>query len=147
MATRNFANLLHRRAFIVGTSLGAAVIAGNEASQHLPIGPVSPATKQFYTSSMHPVPTGELLNKFSRQYKWLILLLGWADPIWQIRNDYPCPSTSSTLTPTDRFPVDSPWLSVDFKTNPLVYCAIVKEYCWKGNANNGFVVQKNTVNP
>jgi hypothetical protein len=36
-------------------------------------------------------------------------------------------------------------MSIDFKTNPLMYCAIVKEYCWEGNSNHGFVVQRNTV--
>lgn len=40
---------------------------------------------------------------------------------------------------------EAPWLKVDFRKDPLRYIALIKEYCWEGNVNNGFVVQDNTV--
>ena len=40
---------------------------------------------------------------------------------------------------------EAPWLNIDFRSNPSMYIALIKEYCWEGNANNSFVVQNNTV--
>jgi hypothetical protein len=113
--------------FITGASISAAIIVGNEIRRAPTI---TPASAQFHTSSLHPMPPG------------------WTGGTCKIRNDYPPPTPSRSTTPSGRhLPTcpDSPWMSIDFKTNPLMYCAIIKEYCWEGNSNNGFIVQRNTV--
>jgi hypothetical protein len=127
MAARGFTKILISRVFITGASISAAVIVGNELRRAPTI---TPASSQFYTSSLHPIPPG-----------WT----GWT---WKIRNDYPSPTPSRSTTPSGHhLPTcpDSPWMSINFKTNPLMYCEIIKEYCWEGNSNNGFIVQRNTV--
>lgn len=80
----------------------------------------TPAEEQFHTSSRFSPPLG---------YK-----------AWQIRNDYP----RSDATPP---PEEKPWLKVDFESDSGAerYCNLVKEYCFKGNTNNKFIVQKNMV--
>ncbi|KAF8553311.1 hypothetical protein OG21DRAFT_1485507 [Imleria badia] len=75
------------------------------------------AEEEFNTSSDFKPPPGEA---------------------WKIRNDYP---RSSDKPP----PEDKPWLRVDFKTEPEKYCNILKEYFFRGNTENNFVLQKNKV--
>jgi hypothetical protein len=97
------------------------------------------ALRQFQTSSLWPVP---------RDYQ---------GAAWTIRNDYPQrkadhkrPSlysggqVASSGPPSDG-PRDMPWSMVDFKVNPLAFCEVVKQYCWEGNVENRFVVQRNHV--
>lgn len=107
---------------------------------------LTPAEVQFNTSSVHPIPQG------------------WTGSVWSIRNNYPMspPSPATTITkngkevlpplPGPGVPVrtgdprdDAPWLDVDFRVNPLLYCTLVKAYCWEGNVSNSFVVQNNSV--
>ncbi|KAH0840347.1 hypothetical protein J3R83DRAFT_1366 [Lanmaoa asiatica] len=54
---------------------------------------------------------------------------------WKIRNDYP--------TTSDEQPE---WLKIDVTKEPRRYCEAVKEYIFKGNVENNFVVQDNKVN-
>ena len=41
--------------------------------------------------------------------------------------------------------IGEPWKKVDFRTDPLKYAMYVKEYCWDGNVNNDFDINKNFV--
>jgi hypothetical protein len=144
--------IVRRRVLLfTSTTVGAAAL-GVTANGH--IGRknsvrLTPAEVEFNTSSLHPIPQG------------------WTGGVWSIRNDYPvAPSSPATIitkkcrnggevlpplpgpavpAPTGDPRDDAPWLDVDFRINPLLYCALVKEYCWEGNVSNGFVVQKNTV--
>jgi hypothetical protein len=153
MASRLSARLKTAQGRILFTSatLGAAALSvtADEIRRKRGNGRLTPAEAQFSTSSVHPIPQG------------------WTGNIWSIRNDYPtAPSSPATVLtrnngddgkalpplpgPSIPPPIgdprdDAPWLDVDFRVNPLLYCALVKEYCWEGNVNNGFVVQKNTV--
>ncbi|KAK4228281.1 hypothetical protein QBC38DRAFT_475295 [Podospora fimiseda] len=89
---------------------------------------------------------------------------------FQLKNNYPTPeeipappTVSSQKTPSwqptiplpgpDR-PIpsldprkDAPWLDVDFREDPMRYCEIIKEYCWAGNSNNNFNINKNQTRP
>jgi hypothetical protein len=137
------------RVLFTGTTLGAVAlgVTADKLRQKKNKERLTPAEAQFTTSSMHPIPHG------------------WTGGVWSIWNDYPTesPATITTrkcgsggkalpLLPTSGVPLsvrdprdEAPWLDVDFKVNPLLYCAVVKNYCWEGNVNNDFVVQKNTV--
>ena len=96
------------------------------------------ALRHFQTSSLWPVP---------RDYQ---------GPAWTIRNDYPQrrgdrqrPSLPlgdrvASGPPSDG-PRDMPWSTVDFKDKPLAFCEVIKQYCWEGNVESRFVVQKNRV--
>ncbi|KAK3984631.1 hypothetical protein QBC44DRAFT_276908 [Cladorrhinum sp. PSN332] len=86
---------------------------------------------------------------------------------FQLKNNYPppeqIPAASATEKTTGLPPVtlpgpdlplptldprdDAPWLKVDFRTDPVRYCQIIKEYCWEGNSNNNFNIHKNTIRP
>lgn len=96
----------------------------------------SAAKVQFDTSSVYSRPTG------------------YDDPLWQIRNDYPTTSQATSLpplpgqpgTPVPTEPVElSPWMAIDFETQPALYADVVKAYCFEGNVSTDFVVQNNTV--
>jgi hypothetical protein len=79
----------------------------------------------------------------------------WAGKEWKISNKYPVllsADTSAILPPAPgpNLPIpgaglDAPWLSIDFKEEPERFCAVIKEYCWEGNVENGFKVEKNEV--
>jgi hypothetical protein len=154
MASRLSASLKTVRGRVLlftSTTLGAAALSVTTDGLYRRKNTVglTPAEVQFNTSSMHPKPEG------------------WTGSVWSIRNDYPmAPSSSSTVitkkygnggkvflplpgadlsSPAGGPRHDAPWLDVDFRVNPLLYCAVVKEYCWEGNVSHGFVVQKNTV--
>lgn len=147
MASSFFRRFAVKRVAIAGAGIGTAGLTATEVRRRSAKNDpdvVTAASEQFHTSSIHPLPQG------------------WTGRIWQIRNDYPrsTPPTATSssraagLPPIDipRIPVpdggqeqDFPWLNVDFKTDPIRYCELVKEYCWEGNANNEFVVQNNTV--
>jgi hypothetical protein len=153
MASRLSARLktVRGRVLFTSTTLGAAAlgVTADELRRRKNNERLTPAEVQFNTSSQHPIPQG------------------WTGNVWSIRNDYPvAPSSTSTVItkkggddgealpqlpgpgvppPTGDPRDDAPWLDVDFRVNPLLYCALVKAYCWEGNVNNGFVVQKNTV--
>ncbi|KAK3380697.1 hypothetical protein B0T24DRAFT_571599 [Lasiosphaeria ovina] len=63
----------------------------------------------------------------------------WTGKVFRIKNDYPkLPGT---------FDIEAPWLDIDYKEDPLEYCARVKLYCWEGNVNNEFDVHKNPIRP
>ncbi|KAK0616884.1 hypothetical protein B0T14DRAFT_483348 [Immersiella caudata] len=84
---------------------------------------------------------------------------------FQLKNNYPKPedisaaSSSASGLPPVPLPgpdlptpsldprKDAPWLNVDFRTDPMRYCQIIKAYCWEGNSNNNFNIHKNTVRP
>lgn len=96
------------------------------------------ALRHFQTSSLWPVP---------RDYQ---------GSAWTIRNDYPqrrgdhqrssfYSGRHPASGPPSDGPRDTPWSMVDFKVNPLAFCEVVKQYCWEGNVENRFVVQKNHV--
>jgi hypothetical protein len=94
------------------------------------------ALKHFRTSSLWPVP---------RDHQ---------GPGWEIRNDYPHrgaqrPSrylgSRVASRPLSNGSADTPWTTVDFKVNPLGFCDVIKQYCWEGNVENCFVVQRNRV--
>lgn len=133
------------RALVVlrmGIAAGVAgVLFGKLRQRHIDTGKSlehSLALRHFQTSSLWPVP---------RDHR---------GPAWTIRNDYPqrgvqhpllslCGRrTSGPPPPSDR-PEDKPWSMVDFKTNPLEFCKVIKKYCWEGNVGNRFVVQDNRV--
>lgn len=122
--------------------LGAAKASSNfltSSDIRRPIATADPKTAaqvQFSTSSRHAAP------------------VGWTGRIWQIRNDYPKPTNmepavtvASHLPPGSRAAAEpeAPWLSLDFRSNPLAYCVVIKNYCWEGNVENGFVVQNNPI--
>jgi len=92
------------------------------------------AEQEFHTSSNYVAPKGYIP--------------------WVIANDYPIlPQAASSayggpVTDPGRLPPGSdptPWLQVDFKTEPLKYINLVKEYFLEGNIEADFVPQKNKV--
>ena len=96
------------------------------------------ALRHFQTSSLWPVP-----HDYQR-------------PVWKIRNNspgrsaqLPSPHPGSsrvTSSPPSDGPRDmAPWLTVDFKVDPAAFCEVVKQYCWEGNVESQFVVQRNSV--
>ena len=129
---------------ILGT--GTAICAGGYTYTHTQDdGIAGSAEAEFNTSSKYSPPkgyTGELFN---------------------IKNDYPTGFQSkvasssakdSTRWPTlpapgERGPLAdyTPWLGKDYKDpkQAYEYCMLVKNYCWEGNANNGFRIEKNKV--
>ena len=148
MAFRFFIAAPAGRILTGGVVLGTAAFASNGHTVRFDAKDeptYSPAEVQFHTSSIHPIPGG------------------WKGHEFKIRNDYPTydnptikrasrsdlptlPGPSVPPPTMDPFR-DAPWLKIDFREDPLRYCAYVKEYCWEGNVNNEFVVQKNTVVP
>ncbi|KAJ8091840.1 hypothetical protein PM082_021076 [Marasmius tenuissimus] len=99
---------------------------------------------QFNTSSVHQAPEGYTP--------------------WAIRNDYPHPkdhphparvlpevegddfSGLPQLPDPGRLPFDpKPWLHVDFKKRPELYCELIRSYFYEGNVENKFVLEKNKV--
>ena len=96
------------------------------------------ASRHFHTSSLWPIPHD------------------YQGPAWELRNDYPQRGGNQqrsplyvggrmTSGPPSNGPRDMPWSSVDFKTKPLGFCEVIKQYCWEGNVENRFVAQKNRV--
>jgi len=93
------------------------------------------ALRHFRASSLWPVP---------RDYE---------GQSWTIRNEYPRRGSAQQQPPRGRVtsgsspdgPKDMPWSIVDFKDNPLAFCETIRQYCWEGNVENRFVVQKNRV--
>jgi hypothetical protein len=88
------------------------------------------ADEEFRTSSIYTLPQG---------YK-----------AWEIRNDYPRPSAATqgggVITTPGRLPEEpTMWLGVDFKTEPIKYLNLVKEYFLEGMIKADFVPQNNTV--
>jgi len=154
MAFRSFAQR-YTKQILVGGAVGSAGLA---ASQLYPKGhenfSTTDAEIQFQTSFGF-IDKGQQTVKAPKD---------WDGPLFKIRNDYPNMWQASTagagivnsrenpiLPGPDRPPptVDpieaAPWLKIDFEADPRGFCALIKEYCWEGNVNNGFVVQKNKI--
>jgi hypothetical protein len=92
----------------------------------------TPAEEQFRTSSIYAVPQG-------------------FQP-WKIANDYPgdgvAAQSGGVITAPGQLPPGddpAPWLDVDFKTDPLKYLELVKEYFLEGMIEADFVPQNNKV--
>jgi hypothetical protein len=89
------------------------------------------AEVQFHTSSIYTLPQGYTA--------------------WVIRNDYPSPFVGAqgggVITTPGQVPGQEPslWLGVDFKTEPIKYLNLVKEYFLEGMFKADFVPQNNTV--
>lgn len=90
------------------------------------------AEAQFHTSSIYALPKG---------YN-----------AWVIRNDYPSPAVrpqgGRVITTPGQLPPGqdlTPWLDVDFRTEPNKYLQLVKEYFLEGMFQADFVPQNNTV--
>jgi hypothetical protein len=90
------------------------------------------AEAHFHTSSIYKVPDGHTA--------------------WVIRNDYPGPRVAAqgggVITAPGQLPPGmdpTPWLHVDFKTNPIEYMQLVKEYFLEGMIESDFVPQNNQV--
>jgi hypothetical protein len=143
MTSSFFYRLTARRLAIASTGIGAAGFTANNPRRG-DGQDVTVAEEQFHTSSSRPLP------------------LDWTGEVWKIRNDYPNTTRQATTQgvkvadiptipgpelplPGRRLDQEAPWLTVDFKSDPERYCQLVKEYCWEGNENNGFVVQRNKV--
>ena len=150
MAYRVFGRLRLSKGLLAGgVTLGGAAVSfsGSELCSRL-LRPNDPdytaAEEHFYTSSLHPVPTG------------------WKGRKWVIRNDYPLsegqyddgmPVLPGPISPPSGDSIsDAPWLNPesDFRRSPAAYCALIKEYCLEGNVHMGpekddFVVQNNMV--
>jgi hypothetical protein len=153
MAFRFFAQQSTKRLLAGGSALGAAGLAASQVNRNGNGNySATDAEIQFNTSYGY-VENGQQLVKLPKN---------WTGPLFQIRNDYPKVSindgnghASSKGIPSipgpDRPPPtvdpikESPWLKVDFRTDPRAYCAFVKEYCWEGNVNNNFVLQDNKI--
>jgi hypothetical protein len=139
MASSIFARLATRRLAAVGGGTGLAALAANLRADSSD----DAAIEQFKTSFMDKYKPDPMV---------------FSGTTWKIRNDYPkvdSPGTSSQglppraglelPDPAARLDLDAPWLKIDYKTHPEQYCAAIKEYCWEGNVNHGFVVQENKV--
>ena len=106
----------------------------------------NPAKTQFHISSQYPIPSG------------------YSGPTWKIRNDYlqsvsveglapnkndvtdlPTLPGPSRPSPSFDLKTEAPWLGKGFRTQQYECCALIKEYCWEANVNNGFRVEKNQV--
>ena len=90
------------------------------------------AIAEFHTSSYYDVPKGY--------------------DAWLIRNDYPAPYARAQGGPIIPSPGQlppgnepTPWLDVDFKTDPNRYIQLIKEYFMEGMLESNFVPQKNNV--
>ncbi|KAJ9131775.1 hypothetical protein NKR23_g11539 [Pleurostoma richardsiae] len=150
MASGVFARLASRRILVGGAAVGAAGLAGNQilSKGNKDLGATA-AEIQFHTSYGF-IQNGQQLVKPPE---------GWTERLFEIRNDYPAlseikskgvvvakdlPTLPGPDTPIYLDPIeDAPWLNIDFRKNPLEYCAMIKAYCWEGNVNNDFVLQKN----
>lgn len=127
----------------VFAATGVGLVGAQQAHSHFrdirsTDGAVTPsdANAQFNTSSIYGRPTG------------------YTGALWQIRNDYPTVSQAASLpplpgqpgTPLPTEPIEfSPWMAVNFETQPALYAEVVKAYCFEGNVSTDFVVQNNTV--
>lgn len=145
MASRIFARVGAGR-LIGGAAVGATGIVGSSLTSNTSLSD-TPAKIQFDSSYGY-------INKAGKQI--VNLPPGWTGRVFQIRNDYPKPSDLTTqglppISGPDR-PLpnvdplsDARWLEVDFKSDPETYCSLIKAYCYEGNVDNEFVLQKNTV--
>jgi hypothetical protein len=82
----------------------------------------------------------------------------WKGRLFEIRNDYPKPGDAAATglppAPGPERPApsldplkDARWLDIDFEKHPEEYCQVIKEYCFEGNVENEFVLQKNLIRP
>jgi hypothetical protein len=138
MASSIFARLATRRVAVVGSGTGLAALAANLRTDSSD----DAAIEQFNTSFMAKYTPDSMI---------------FSGTTWKIRNDYPkfaSLETSQGLSPraepevpdsSARLNLDAPWLEIDYKTDAAQYCAAIKDYCWEGNVNHGFVVQENKV--
>lgn len=78
---------------------------------------------EFNTSSRFPVPPG------------------WKGPVFAIRNDYPTTPPKADGSG----PKDAAWLDIDFRKEPKAYAEAVLKYCFEGNVETDWVIQKNKV--
>ncbi|KAH8681759.1 hypothetical protein BX600DRAFT_544267 [Xylariales sp. PMI_506] len=147
MASRLFARIPVKHIGAGGVVIAAAGIARKQ------LGPdggdtvgITEADIQFATSYGYTV-NGEQMIKAPPN---------WTGRLFEIRNDYPKLATLSENSlpgipgPDFRLPGgspadDAPWLKVDFRKEPDKYCSLIREYCYEGNVNNEFVLQKNSV--
>jgi hypothetical protein len=153
MAYRFFTQRPTARLLAGGSVLGGIGLAGIQANPRGNGGYSATEAEVQFETSFGYVKGGQQLVKQPKN---------WAGPLFQIRNDYPkiFPNSGNKHTNSSGNPIlpgpdrpppsadpirDSPWLRVDFKTDPQTYCALIKEYCWERNVNNGFVLQNNTI--
>ena len=144
MATRIFGSPASRKLVTGGISVAVLAYGAKGAVTYHDAGPkFSPAEEQFTTASKFPTPTD------------------WQGPVFRLRYDYPpqAPQQATSETTAKLPPMpgperplpgagpdsDAPWLKIDFKSDPIGYSNIIKEYCWEGNVINDFDVWKNTV--
>jgi len=89
--------------------------------------PLTDAEAQFHKSSIYQLPDGYTA--------------------WVIRNDYPAPFSPADrgggIMPEIPGADPNPWLEVDFKTQPIKYIELLKEYFMEGQIESDFTPQKN----
>ena len=142
MAARLLGAISRRQ--ILGTGV-AACAGGYTYSRTQNSGLVDSAEAEFNTSSLYSPPKG------------------YTGELFSIKNDYPTyvPSKDASVSakgsndwptlpaPGERDPLPDyyPWLGKQYKDpkEAYEYCMLVKKYCWEGNVNNGFRVEKNKV--
>ncbi|KAF8465999.1 hypothetical protein BDZ91DRAFT_217215 [Kalaharituber pfeilii] len=161
MVSRVLHRFANRRLLATSAILAGA---GAAASANGPSKFSDEADAMFRKSSIYPVPLGwtgrvwEIRNDYPGMPGIHKLTSGAGKEGMEIaKRDImlpPMPPTTPLpptipLPPTMPLPPkdDAPWMNYDFKTQPESYCTVIKDYCWEGNENNEFVVQKNTVGP
>lgn len=135
------------RLLAAGSTLGAVGLAGSQyggkGNDDLSM---TPAEVQFQTSFGFSPHSEELIKPPP----------DWKGPVFRVRNDYPVPPPGPGPAAKELPPMMGPdrplpgfdlypWLDVDFKKDPKLYCSLIKEYCFEGNVINNFVLQDNKV--
>src|ERR1700712_3130026 len=134
---------------LAGRRLAVAAVAGGTGAF---------AANQLLSDPLDQNAIDEFKRSTAPERQTAFKLLGpeWVGKEWKISNKYPMPQsadTSATALPPAPGPdlpitgagLDAPWLKIDFKKEPERFCAVIKEYCWEGNVENGFKVEKNKV--
>ena len=78
---------------------------------------------------------------------------GWKGPVFRLRTDYPQTPSSEFAKGSAELLLEAPWLKVDIwsgtaqqlEAKRQLYAALIKDYCWAGNVDNGFDVHMNKV--
>ncbi|KAF7519519.1 hypothetical protein G7054_g13058 [Neopestalotiopsis clavispora] len=149
MASRLFSKIATRPFLLGGTTIaGAGALLGdyyaNDRNKQIT---ANEADIQFNTSSGFVNSAGVQVIK---------PLEKWTGRVFEIRNDYSklneAVATGLPPAPGPERPVpnidplnDAPWLEIDFRKHPKDYCKAILGYCYDGNVENEFVLQKNTI--